>query len=177
MQAVEFAILNWIQAHCASGILDAAAPFVSALTNHGEIWITLALVLLALKKHRRAGIILAVALLLDLVVCNGILKPLVGRVRPCDINTAVRLLIPRPTDASFPSGHTAVSFAAVSALRTAGEPLWIPALVLAAAIAFSRLYLYVHWPSDVLAGMVLGWLLGILAEFLVRAQERRLKSR
>jgi len=177
MQAVEFSILNWIQAHCASGFLDAAAPIVSALTNHGEIWIALAVVLLILKNHRRAGVILAVALVLDLIICNGILKPLVGRVRPCDINTAVRLLIRRPADASFPSGHTAVSFAAASALRTAGEPFWIPALVLASAIAFSRLYLYVHWPSDVLAGMVLGWLLGILAGFLVRDQERRLKNR
>ncbi len=177
MQAVELSILNWIQSHCACGFLDAAAPFVSALSNHGEIWIALALVLLGLKGHRRAGLILAVALLLDLIICNGLIKPLVGRVRPCDVNTAVRLLIPRPTDASFPSGHTAVSFAAVSALRTAGEPAWIPALVLACAIAFSRLYLDVHWPSDILGGIVLGWTLGILSQYLVCWGGRRLQSR
>lgn len=63
-------------------------------------------------------------------------------------------------DASFPSGHTAASFAAVFALKTAGSPLWKPALAAALVIAFSRLYLYVHWPSDVLAGALLGAAVG-----------------
>lgn len=99
---------------------------------------------------------LSFALILDLICCNIVLKPLVGRVRPFLVNTAVELLTAPPADASFPSGHTAASFAAVFALRASGSPLWKPALVLAAGIAFSRLYLYVHWPTDVLGGILVG---------------------
>ena len=116
------------------------------------------------------------ALVLDLLCCNVILKPLVGRVRPCDVNTAVKLLIARPLDASFPSGHTAVSFAAVCALWAERSRLWIPALALALLLAFSRLYLYVHWPSDVLAGAVLGGLLGLAARPLARRLFRGIPS-
>ena len=72
------------------------------------------------------------------------------------MNTAVELLTAPPLDASFPSGHTAASFAAVFALKASGSRLWKPALAVAVVIAFSRLYLYVHWPSDVLCGALLG---------------------
>ncbi len=173
LQAFEFSILNWIQLHCRSGLLDAVLPAVSRICDHGEVWIVLALLLLAFRKTRRIGLTLSVALLLDVMCCNIILKPLVGRVRPCDVNTAVKLLIARPLDASFPSGHTAVSFAAVCALWAERSRLWMPALALALLLAFSRLYLYVHWPSDVLAGAVLGGLLGLAARPLAAALERR----
>ena len=130
--------------------------------------------LLCIPRTRRAGVTVALALVLDLIVCNGILKPLFDRVRPCVVNPAVELLVRCPTDASFPSGHTAASFAAVSALVAAGSRLWIPGLVLAVLIAVSRLYLYVHWPTDVLAGGLLGWGLGCLARSLLhRMQDLR----
>ena len=96
------------------------------------------------------------------------IKPLVGRIRPYDINTAVGLLIPRPTDFSFPSGHTGASFAAAAALEDSNYRLRIPAWVLAVLIAFSRLYLYVHYPTDVLAGAMLGILTGWTATEMVR---------
>ena len=118
----------------------------------------------------------ACALALDLVVCNLFLKPLIARPRPCDMNTAMDYLIARPHGWSFPSGHTAASFAAVFALRASGSPLWKPALVLAAGIAFSRLYLYVHWPTDVLGGILVGaaagWAGARLADALRRRRER-----
>lgn len=167
MQTAELAILDWIQAHLRVGLLDTLMPAVSRLCDHGEIWILLALVLLALKKHRRTGAALAAALVLDLVCCNLLLKPLVGRIRPFAVSGAA-LLVPPPLDASFPSGHTAASFAAVFALRASGSRLWRPALALAVVIALSRLYLYVHWPSDVLAGAVLGAALGYAGTWLVR---------
>ena len=176
MQTFEFAILNWIQLYCRSGFLDAVLPVISRTCDHGEVWIVLTLLLLAFKKTRRVGLTLSVALVLDLLCCNVILKPLVGRVRPCDVNTAVKLLIARPLDASFPSGHTAVSFAAVCALWAERSRLWIPALALALLLAFSRLYLYVHWPSDVLAGAVLGGLLGLAARPLARRLFRGIPS-
>lgn len=160
MQTMELAILDQIQAHLRCGFLDAALPLISRLADHGEVWIVLAAVLLLLPSQRRYGAAVSCALVLDLVSCNMLLKPLIGRVRPFMVNTAVELLSKAPGDASFPSGHTAASFAAVFALKAAGSPLWKPALVLAVVIAFSRLYLYVHWPSDVLGGALLGAAVG-----------------
>ena len=170
---MELAVLNWIQT-LRTGWLDGVMVSVSTLGDAGAVWIVLALVLLCFRKTRRAGVTVALALVLDLIVCNGILKPLFDRVRPCVVNPAAELLVRCPTDASFPSGHTAASFAAVSALRAAGSRLWIPGLVLAVLIAVSRLYLYVHWPTDVLAGALLGWGLGYAARSLLhRMQDLR----
>lgn len=160
MQAAELAILDWIQANLRCGFLDGVLPFISALCNHGEVWILLAAVLLAIRERRRQGLAVSCALALDLIACNLLLKPLFDRARPFAVNTAVVLLTRAPGDASFPSGHTAASFAAVFALRYSGSRLWRPALVLAVIIALSRLYLYVHWPTDVLGGALLGAAVG-----------------
>ena len=160
MQGMEFAILDWIQAHLRCGFLDTVLPVITRTADHGELWIILALVLLLVRSQRRYGAAVTCGLVLDLISCNILIKPLVGRIRPFAVNTAVELLVKAPLDASFPSGHTAASFAAVFALKAAGSPLWKPALAVAVVIAFSRLYLYVHWPSDVLAGVLLGAAVG-----------------
>jgi undecaprenyl-diphosphatase len=110
------------------------------------------------------GIMLLGSLLLCFLLGNLLLKPLVGRIRPCDIHSSIPLLIARPTDYSFPSGHTMSSFAAANIIFHANVELGIAAYILALLIAFSRLYLYVHYPSDVLAGMILG--LFVSASFL-----------
>ena len=179
MQAAELAMLDWMQAHLRCGVLDAVMPAVSWICNHGEVWILLAAILLAIPKTRKAGFCLACGLLVDLLVCNLWLKPMIGRVRPFAVNPNVSLLISPPSDASFPSGHTASSFAAVAALKTADSRLWKPALALAAVIAFSRLYLYAHWPTDILGGIAVGilagWLGAKLAERLEAAYHRRKK--
>ena len=178
MQTLEFAILDWIQNTLRCDLLDITLPFVSALCDHGEIWIILALVLLAIRQTRLQGAAVACGLALDLIACNLLLKPLFGRVRPFVLNPAAALLVPPPLDASFPSGHTAASFAAVAALKVSGSPLWKPALGLAAVIAFSRLYLYVHWPSDVLGGALLGAAVGwIGAKLSETIRKRRRLSR
>ena len=174
MQAMELCILDWIQAHLRCGLLDAVLPVISWTCNHGELWILLALCLVIYKRTRRQGWTVATALVLDLVCCNLLLKPLIGRIRPFAVNTAVALLVPPPLDASFPSGHTASSFAAAAALWAAGyRRMGAAALVLACAIAFSRLYLYVHWPIDVLAGAVLGAVLGWAGAALGKAASKR----
>ena len=177
MQAAEFAILDWIQAHLRCGFLDAVLPAVSRTANHGELWIILAVILLLIRGQRKYGASVACGLFLDLVSCNIILKPLIGRIRPFAVNGLVELLISAPMDASFPSGHTAASFAAVFALKTAGSPLWKPALAVALVIAFSRLYLYVHWPSDVLGGALLGAAVGWAGAKLVEKAETMIAKR
>ena len=178
MQTVELAILDWIQAHLRCGFLDVVIPAISRTADHGELWIILAVLLLFIKGQRKYGASVACGLVLDLVSCNLLLKPLVGRVRPFAVNTAVELLVKAPLDASFPSGHTAASFAAVFALKTAGSPLWKPALAVAVVMAFSRLYLYVHWPSDVLAGALLGAAVGWAgAKIVEKALEKRKAGR
>ena len=118
---MELAVLNWIQP-LRTGWLDGVMVSVSTLGDAGAVWIVLALVLLCFRKTRRAGVTVALALVLDLIVCNGILKPLFDRVRPCVVNPAAELLVRCPTDASFPSGHTAASFAA-AARDSAVSPL------------------------------------------------------
>lgn len=161
MGSLEFAILDFIQENMKSPLGDRLMVFVSGLGDAGIIWIALAAVLLCFKKTRHLGAAAAAGLIIDVVCCNMILKPLVARVRPFDVNTAVQLIIDAPHDFSFPSGHTAASFTAASALFFSRSRLWIPSAVLAVLIGFSRMYLYVHYPSDVLAGAVLGVLFGL----------------
>ena len=122
---------------------DAVMLFFTRLGNAGFVWIVLAAILLLFRRTRRAGCILALALVCDLVLCNFILKPLVHRVRPCDLLPEVTLLIPHPSDYSFPSGHTAASFTAVAALWLAGKKrLAGAALVLAGhGLAFGGILL------------------------------------
>lgn len=155
----EFSVLDFIQDHLRSGFGDVVMPFIAHLGDGGTIWIVLALALLIYPKTRQAGAALLTALVIGVICCNVILKPFVARVRPCDINTAVELLVPRPDDFSFPSGHTRASFEGAAVLYLHKSRLRIPALILAVLIGFSRLYLYVHYPTDVLAGAVLGVLL------------------
>lgn len=157
-------------------LLDKILAFITSLGNAGIIWIVLAVVLLILPKTRKTGIIVAAALLMDLVLCNLILKNLVARMRPYDVNTAIAILIKKPLDFSFPSGHTAASFAAMTALFLAKmKKAWIAALILAVLIAFSRLYFYVHYPTDVLGGAVVGILSGIIGYAIVEKIDKRQK--
>ena len=147
---IEFKILDLLQ-NIRTSVGDAVMCFITRLGDAGMVWILLAVILLVIPKTRKYGLVLMTALCVDLVLCNGILKNLFARIRPCDINTQVQLLIARPDDFSFPSGHTAASFTAVTALYLSGEKkLWKPALMLACLLAFSRLYLYVHYPTDIL---------------------------
>ena len=116
------------------------------------------------------------ALALDVLLCNVMLKPLVGRMRPFTVNTGMELLINAPKDFSFPSGHTAASFAAAFALLFVKNKLWIPSMILASLIAFSRLYLYVHYPTDVLAGILLGLIVGVAANVICRLAEPHIRK-
>ena len=164
-------ILDWIAAHLWCDALDVLMPIITVLGDAGIFWIAVSAVLLCIPKYRKAGLGMGIALLMGVVLCNIILKPLVGRIRPYDyqleyFGKTVELLVATPHDFSFPSGHTIASFEAAVALTIRHKKLGAAALVLAVLIAFSRMYLYVHYPTDVLASVVLGSALAFLGCFL-----------
>ena len=164
---IELNILDWIQT-LHTPFLDKIMVFITRLGDAGIIWIVLSIVLLLIPKTRKSGAVMVVALVVDVLLCNIVLKNLVARTRPYDVNTGVHLLVAKLHDYSFPSGHTAASFAAVTALFFAKEKYRYPALVLAVLIAFSRLYLYVHYPTDILGGILVGILCGVIAYLITR---------
>ncbi len=165
-------ILDWIAGHLWNPVLDLLMPIITLLGDAGIFWIACAVVMLCIPKYRKAGLSMALALILGLLLCNVTLKPLVARIRPYDYQLQffgknIPLLIEAQHDFSFPSGHTIASFEASVALALRHKKLGIAALILAVLIAFSRLYLYVHYPTDVLASVALGIGLAFLASFLV----------
>jgi undecaprenyl-diphosphatase len=121
---------------------------------------------------------MGVALVLGLLIGNLFLKPVIGRVRPYDMpGVDVKLLIESHHDKSFPSGHTLACFEAATVLMIRDKRFGIPALVIAVLVALSRLYLYVHYPTDVIAGAVLGIILGVLACYTVNKVHSLYKSK
>ena len=176
---IEIQILDWIQNCIRTPFGDVVMPILTSFSNNGEIWIILGAVLLIFKKTRKLGIALLLALLLDLIFCDNLLKPLIARTRPFVVNPAANVLVELPKSYSFPSGHTAVSFSGAMALvfGKAKKWLWIPAVLVASLIAFSRLYVYVHYPTDILGGIALGTILGFASNKIVNAAEKFIISR
>jgi undecaprenyl-diphosphatase len=169
--ALDTALLWHLHNLLQCSLLDAVMPWITALGDHGLIWILLTLILLIFKPTRRAGAAMAMAMLLCYLVGNLGIKPLVARARPYQADPAIALLIPRPDEFSFPSGHTMNSFAAASALASSHKKYGWAALFLALLISFSRLYLMVHYPLDVAAGALLGILSGVLSHHVVESRE------
>ena len=153
-------ILEWIQANLQSPLMDKIMPIITLFGEGGIFWIAWAVLMLIIPKTRKIGIGMLIALVTGLLVCNVTLKPLVGRIRPYDLQeqmgVTINLLVERLHDFSFPSGHTIASFEAAVVLLKNSKKMGIPALVIAILVSFSRLYLYVHYPSDVLVSVVLG---------------------
>lgn len=167
-------ILLFLQEKVRNPVLTPIMTGITTLGNAGAIWILITVVLCIPKKTRRVGIISLCALIGSLIVNNLILKNLVGRIRPYEVIGGLYPLIEKQVDASFPSGHTGASFASGWVLfRNLPGRFGVPALILAIAIAFSRLYVGVHYPTDVLAGMIIGIGLAHLAELLVTGWEKR----
>lgn len=176
IQDIDNVVLEYIRIHMSSGILDHTMPFITRLGSGGLIWIVVALAFLASKKYRKYGFVLISSLLLCGLIGNITLKPLIARIRPFDVNTAIQLLIAAPTDFSFPSGHTMSSFAAATVIFYANRRMGIAALILAALIAFSRLYLYVHYPSDIIAGILIGVLISVSTIYIFNSKKKEVKS-
>ena len=149
--------------------LTHAMRFITSLGDEGLIWIVLAAILLCLKRYRKTGSAMAVALLIGYLVTNLILKNLVMRVRPYDAVVGLQALIGPLADSSFPSGHATSSIAAAFVMmKDTRKYIGIPVFTLAVLICLSRLYLGVHYPTDVLAGVMIGLFAAFCAKYIVK---------
>ena len=161
-------ILDWIQANLQSGFMDKFMPFITVFGDAGIFWMIWAAVLVIFPKTRKIGLGMAFAMVMGLIVCNITLKPLVARIRPYDLQAelgvAIKLLCEAQHDFSFPSGHTIASFEAAVVLVKYSKKMGIPAMILAVLISFSRMYLYVHYPTDVIVSVILGTLFALIGD-------------
>ena len=162
-------ILDWIQANLQSDFMDKFMPFITVFGDAGIFWMVISALFVIFPKTRKTCLGMAFAMMIGLVVCNITLKPLVAHIRPYDLQAelgvTIRLLCDAQHDFSFPSGHTIASFeAAVVMLKN--RKLGIPAMILAVLISFSRLYLYVHYPTDVIASVILGTIFALIGDAL-----------
>ena len=173
---LDWTILQGIRS-AACPLLDFLMPRLTALGNGGAIWLAAAGGLLCTKKYRRQGLLLLAGLAAGALVGNAFLKNVVARPRPCWLDPDMPLLIAVPKDFSFPSGHTLSSTIAAVILSRLNRWFGCAAIPLAVLIAFSRLYLYVHFPSDVLAGALLGIVIGQLTLLYGSRIENRLRRR
>ena len=161
-------ILDWIQATLQSPFMDKFMPFITVFGDAGIFWMIWAAVLVIFPKTRKIGLGMAFAMVMGLIVCNITLKPLVARIRPYDLQAelgvAIKLLCEAQHDFSFPSGHTIASFEAAVVLVKNSKKMGIPAMILAVLISFSRMYLYVHYPTDVIVSVILGTLFALIGD-------------
>ena len=154
--SIDFAILDFIQETMRCQFLDYVMAFFSYLGEAGGIWIISAIVMMCFRKTRATGVMVLCAVAIGFVIGEFGLKNTVERLRPFVQNPEVIPAIKPPTSYSFPSGHSCSSFAAATVLIVRDKKFGIPAIIIANLIAFSRLYNYVHFPSDVLGGILLG---------------------
>ena len=170
IESWDWSVLTCIGETCHNALTDAVFPLITYLGEGGAVWLLLALGLILFGRRagwRSTGWTMALAMLAGLLIGEIALKNMVCRPRPFQfISSEVPLLIPPPSGYSFPSGHSCSSFAAAVVIFRRDKRFGAGALVLAALIAFSRMFLFVHFPSDVLAGTLLGVLCGLAAPVL-----------
>lgn len=181
-ECFDLPILEWIAANLKCAFLDTVMPIITLFGDDGIFWIAVAVILMFTKKYRKTGWGMGIAMLIGLLVCNVTLKPLVGRIRPYDyqwqeFGKEIVLLTARMHDYSFPSGHTIASFEACTVLMLHDKKLGIPATILAILIAFSRLYLYVHYPTDVIFSVFAGIAFGFLGNWIVQTIAAKIEAK
>lgn len=179
----DFHILEFIRNYLTNPFFDKVMPYITLFGEWGAFWIAVALILVLIPKTRKTGWSMGAAMLLGLIICNGILKTLIARDRPFLFYTVERMqqydlpelknwvpltagdikwLVSSDLHRSFPSGHTICCFEAATVLMIKNKWAGIPATIIAFLVAYSRLYLYVHYPTDVIFSMFAGILLGLL---------------
>lgn len=170
IQALDERVLRWIAANLRVSWLNGPVVLFSTLGNAGLLFVVATLVLLAFKRTRRLGLHTAAGLIVDVLAVNATIKPLVSRARPWVVMEGFQTLTRSSDPNSFPSGHTCVAFAFAAAIwvATPDKKIRAAALIVAVLMGLSRLYVGVHFPSDVLAGVVIGSLCGLLGGLLAR---------
>ena len=174
MNQFEISILLWIQENL-RGALDGFWVFITHLGDGGYLWIAIGIALLFFKKTRPVGISVLLALLINLFITNIGLKNIIARPRPFNVNPELITLIKHPSSFSFPSGHTSGSLTAAMVLyHLMPKKIGVPAVVLATMIAFSRMYVGVHYPTDVLGGIAVAMVASTVAIVIVRFAKEKL---
>lgn len=174
---IEGPILLWIQEYLRNDFLTPIMTFITHLGDGGYIWIALAVILLIVPKTRKTGLTMAMSMVFNLVATNVVLKNLFARTRPYVVVDGLHRIIEAQSDFSFPSGHTACSFAgAVVIFLRCPRKVGIPAMVLAVLISLSRLYVGVHFPTDVLGGALVGTIAALLANWITKKISERNKA-
>lgn len=166
--SIDFAILDFIQNTIKCVLLDYIMAFFSYIGEAGGIWLISAIIMLVFRKTRSTGVMIIVAVFAGYLIGEVGIKNIVGRLRPFRVNTDIVLNITPPSGYSFPSGHSCSSFAAATVIFMRNKKLGIFALVVASLVAFSRLYNYVHFPSDVICGIILGIICAVVTVYVFR---------
>lgn len=179
IQQLDEQALVWIAEHLRCALLDPFMKLYTQLGNTGMLFIVLGLVMLCFQRTRRAGASALCAMLIGLIVVNFTIKPLAARERPWVVMEGFVNLVPEDDPNSFPSGHTNAAFAFALAVCMSAPERWmkIVAVCAAAVMGLSRLYVGVHFPSDVLAGAVIGSLCGLLGAWVVKKAWERIHQR
>lgn len=167
-------IILWIQENLRNPMLTDIFTFFTMLGRRMGIWFVIAFLLLISKRTRKIGIACCLALILSYAVNNLMIKNIVQRARPYDVIDHLKVLISRPESYSFPSGHAASSFAAAGSIfRNSSKKIYgVLALTLATIIAFSRVYLGVHYMSDIVVGAVSGLVMSVIAQRIINVSYR-----
>lgn len=157
-----------------SEFLDSAMVkiFNNLVGEKGEIWVILGILLLMIPKTQKTGLCVLSAYIIAYFVGDGLLKDWIARPRPCMVDETVALLVKRPTSFSCPSVHSMLAFASASVIFWNHRKIGIVALVFAALVGFSRMYFFVHYPSDVLFGAALGFVIGMVVYFLAKTGKK-----
>lgn len=167
-------ILLWIQENLRKEFLNPIVTFITSLGDAGWFWILLCALLLFSRKYRKTGLTGLIALLIGFLITNLWLKNMVMRTRPYELVEGLELIGKKAVDFSFPSGHSTASIAA-SAVFLAKLPkkFGVPAILLGVLICFTRLYIGIHYPSDVIAGVLIGLFASFAAVFLMNLINKR----
>ncbi|MCD7994798.1 MAG: phosphatase PAP2 family protein [Clostridia bacterium] len=173
MNSIEFQILYTLQ-ELHTPLIDGLMVFITSLGDHGWFWLLMGVLLFSFPRTGLLGGCMLISIAAGFLLGNVLLKNIAARQRPCWLDPSVKLLVRVPGDFSFPSGHSLVSFEGAVCIFLFNRKWGIPALMLAVLIAFSRLYLFVHFPTDVLAGIVMGT---AIAWTVVRTVKRRMENR
>ncbi len=162
-------VLLWIQDNLRNAVLDPICKFMGIIGTHGEFAIAIALLLMIIPKTRRTGIVCALSLASTHIVANMIIKKIVNRTRPYEVVEGLSSLSGPMDNPSFPSGHAAATFAVLFVVfLMMSKRFGIPALVISLFMAYSRLHVGVHYPTDVIAGIAFGVFFACLYTFIYK---------